>query len=158
MMKGMTRRLKGLAGEEGSVMLEFVLMAMCFLTILFGLLDFGRALYTYNYVSYAARDGARFAIVRGSSCTSFATDCPTSTSGSGVSTYLKTVTLPPAINDNNLTVTATWPGGNPGCTGAVNSPGCIVRVNVKYTFSFIIPFIPKITSLMSSTSQMVISQ
>jgi Flp pilus assembly protein TadG len=157
-MQSMLRSLKGFAGEEGSVTLEFVIMAMCFLTILFGLLDFGRALYTYNYVSYAVRDAARFAVVRGKSCTSFATDCPTNIDGSGVTNYLKTVTLPPAINPNNLTVTATWPGGNPGCTGPVNSPGCVVKVNVKYNFSFIIPFIPKITSLMSSTSQMVISQ
>jgi Flp pilus assembly protein TadG len=157
-MQSMLRRSKDFAGEEGSAIVEFAMLSMCFLTILFGLLDFGRALYTYNYVSYAARDGARYAIVRGSACNSFATDCPTKTDGTGVSSYLKTVTIPPAINPTNLAVTATWPGGNPGCTGAVNSPGCVVKVNVKYTFSFIIPFIPKITSLMSSTSQMVISQ
>jgi Flp pilus assembly protein TadG len=146
------------SGDEGGPTVEFAMVIMVFLTMVFGLVDFGRALYVYHYVSYAARDGVRFAIVRGSSCTSFITDCPTNTDGSGVSSYLKTTVLPPAINPGNLTVTATWPGGNPGCSGAVNSPGCIVKVRVQYNFSFIIPFIPRLTNVMSSTSQMVISQ
>jgi Flp pilus assembly protein TadG len=139
-------------------MVEFALVLVGFLTLLFGLLDFGRALYVYNYVSYAARDGVRYAMVRGASCTTFTTDCPTKLDGSGVTNYLETTVLPPGINPSALTVTTTWPGGNPGCTGAPNNPGCVVKVNVQYNFSFIIPFIPKITSLMTSTSQMVISQ
>jgi hypothetical protein len=97
-------------------------------------------------------------MVRGNACTTFATDCPTSTDGSGVTNYLKTVVLPPGINPNSLTVTTTWPASNSGCTGAVNSPGCVVKVKVQYSFKFITPFIPPLTSLMTSTSQMVISQ
>lgn len=139
-------------------MVEFALVLIGFLTLLFGLLDFGRALYVYNFVSYAARDGVRYAMVRGADCTTFTTDCPTKLDGSGVTNYLETTVLPPGINPSALTLTTTWPGGNPGCTGAVNSPGCVVNVKVQYNFSFIIPFVPKLTSLMTSTSQMVISQ
>jgi Flp pilus assembly protein TadG len=137
-------------------MVEFAVVLVGFLTLLFGLLDFGRALYVYHFVSYAARDGTRFAIVRGASCTTFTTACPAA--ASDVTNYLETTVLPPGIDPSKLTVTTTWPGGNPGCTGVVNSPGCVVNVKVQYSFSFFIPFIPKLTSLMISTSQMVISQ
>ena len=140
-------------------MVEFALVLICFLTLLFGLLDFGRALYVYHFVSYAARDGTRFAIVRGASCKTFTTACPAA--ASDVTNYLETTVLPPGINPTAMTVTTTWPGGNPGCTDTTqpyNSPGCVVKVNVKYNFSFFIPFIPHLTSTMSSTSQMVISQ
>lgn len=141
-------------------MVEFALVLIGFLTLLFGLLDFGRALYVYNFVSYAARDGVRYAMVRGASCTTFTTACPTKLDGSGVTNYLETTVLPPGINPSALTLTTTWPGGNPGCpvAGPTNSPGCVVNVKVQYNFSFIIPFIPQMTSLMSSTSQMVMSQ
>ena len=137
-------------------MVEFALVLIGFLTLLIGLLDFGRALYVYHFVSYAARDGVRYAMVRGASCTTFTTACPAA--ASDVTNYLKTTVLPPGINPSALTVTTTWPGNNRGCTGAVNSPGCVVKVNVQYNFSFFIPFISQPTTSMNGTSQMVISQ
>jgi Flp pilus assembly protein TadG len=152
-----TRSLKNRVGEQGGTLVEFAVVFMVFLTFLFGLLDFGRALYVYHFVSYAARDGTRFAIVRGAACTTFPTACPTKLDGSEVRGYLQ-AGVPPGVDPNALTVTTTWPGNNPGCTGPVNSPGCVVNVKVQYNFSFIIPFVPKLTSLMTSTSQMVISQ
>ncbi len=151
-----SRSLKKRFGEEGSSLAEFALVAVVFFTLLFGLLDFGYALYVYHFVSYAARDATRYAIVRGAACTTFNTACPAA--ASDVQNYLESTALPPGINPSNMTVTTTWPGGNPGCSGATNSPGCVVKVNVKYNFSSFIPFVPQVNSLMSSTSQMVISQ
>jgi Flp pilus assembly protein TadG len=139
-------------------MVEFVLVLLVFLTLLFGLLNFGLALYVFNYVAFAAREGTRYAMIRGSDCTTFATDCPTLLSGSGVLTYLETVNVPPGISPGKMTVTTSWPGTNPGCVLPANSPGCVVKVVVTYSFNFWVPLMPASTTIMSSTSQMVISQ
>ena len=138
--------------------MEFALILTVFLTLLFGLLEFGEALYVFHFVSYAAREGTRYAMVRGSSCTAFSTACPTKLDGSEVQSYLKTTDVPPGIDTTKMTVTTTWPGANPGCVNPVNSPGCVVKVKVIYTYSYAIPFISGLTTTMSSTSQIVISQ
>jgi Flp pilus assembly protein TadG len=114
--------------------------------MMYGAMDMGRALYTYTEVSEAARQGTRYAIVRGSSCTSWANACPAS--ASDIQTYLQNV--PQGLNANNMTVTTTWtPNNNPGST---------VQVKVQYSFQFILPFLPSGTINMTSTSQMVISR
>lgn len=49
--------------EKGQTLVEFALAAMLFLTLLFGIIEFGRALWTWNTIVQATRAGARFAIV-----------------------------------------------------------------------------------------------
>jgi Flp pilus assembly protein TadG len=49
--------------EKGQTLVEFALAAMLFLTLLFGIVEFGRALWTWNTIVQATRAGARFAIV-----------------------------------------------------------------------------------------------
>lgn len=44
-------------------MVEFALILPLFILLLFGILDFGRAIYGYNTINNAAREGARWAIV-----------------------------------------------------------------------------------------------
>src|SRR5690242_13337603 len=53
--------------ERGSTMVEGALCLMVFLMMIFGIMDFGRAVFAYNSISWAAREGARYAMVRGSS-------------------------------------------------------------------------------------------
>ena len=55
--------------ERGSALVEFAIASTVALTLIFGIVDFGRGLYTYHLVSNAARAGSRYAIVRGSACT-----------------------------------------------------------------------------------------
>jgi Flp pilus assembly protein TadG len=43
---------------------EFALLAPVLFALLFGILDFGRAVFTYNTITNAAREGARWGIVR----------------------------------------------------------------------------------------------
>jgi Flp pilus assembly protein TadG len=65
-------------GEAGSALVEFALASVIVLTVLFGIIDMGRALYAYDWVSDAARRGTRYAMVRGTgSCTGSPelTDC-----------------------------------------------------------------------------------
>jgi Flp pilus assembly protein TadG len=57
-----------LARDCGTNLVEFGLVSILFLTMLFGIVDFGRALYAYHFVSHAAREAARWAAVNGSTC------------------------------------------------------------------------------------------
>jgi Flp pilus assembly protein TadG len=138
--------------ERGSALVEFAIASSVALTMIFGIIDFGRGLYTYHLVANAARAGSRYAIVRGSACT--VTGCPATTDD--IQTYVRG--LAPGVDPNSLAVTTTWPGGN-GCIGAAtNGPGCTVTVSVTYPFRFLVPMLPHFTMNMSSASTMVISQ
>ena len=68
-----------------------------------------------------------------------------------------------------LNVCVTWPGTMPsGVKGACpttpstlgNNPGCLVKVQVQYTYGFTLPFVSKDVSsvTMTSTSEMTIEQ
>jgi Flp pilus assembly protein TadG len=48
--------------ERGATLLEFAIGATVFLTIMFGVIEFGRCLWTHNALSDAARRGARYAV------------------------------------------------------------------------------------------------
>ena len=137
----MTRRFNHRQRQRGQSLVEFAVVATLLLSLFFGILDFARALYAYHFVSNAARDGARYAIVRGSSSPSPATQTT-------IQNYLNNV--PMGLNSNLMSVTTSW---NPN-----NNPGSTVSVTVSYNFKFIMPFLPASTVTMTSTSQMVISQ
>jgi Flp pilus assembly protein TadG len=49
-------------GEQGATLLEFAIGATVFLMVMFGVVEFGRCLWTHNALSDAARRGARYAI------------------------------------------------------------------------------------------------
>jgi Flp pilus assembly protein TadG len=49
-------------GERGAALVEFAIGATVFLTVMFGVVEFGRCLWTHNALSDAARRGARYAI------------------------------------------------------------------------------------------------
>ncbi|HEV2741124.1 MAG TPA: TadE/TadG family type IV pilus assembly protein [Candidatus Elarobacter sp.] len=136
--------------ERGSALVEFAIASTVALTMIFGIVDFGRGLYTYHLVASAARAGSRYAIVHGSACT--VTGCPATSND--IQTYVRG--LAPGIDPNSLTVATTWPGGCLG--GNTNGPGCTVTVTVTYPFKFIVALLPSFRMNMSSASTMVISQ
>jgi Flp pilus assembly protein TadG len=141
-----------LRAEAGSSIVEFALASIILFALVFGVMAICMALYSYNVVSEAAREATRYAIVRGSACTSFATACPATTTD--IKTYVQGLGFP-LININplspTLTAVASWPNGN-------KNPGNPVQVTVTYTFPLGIPFMPSRALSMSSTSQMIISQ
>ncbi len=47
--------------ERGGTLVEFAIAATVFLTAMFGVIEFGRALWVHNALSDAARRGARYA-------------------------------------------------------------------------------------------------
>lgn len=49
--------------ERGTALVEYAIAATVFLTSMFGVIEFGRALWTHNALSDAARRGARYAVL-----------------------------------------------------------------------------------------------
>lgn len=58
----MTQKMKNRRRERGATLLEFAIGATVFLTAMFAVIEFGRALWTHNALSDAARRGARYAV------------------------------------------------------------------------------------------------
>ena len=140
------------AHERGNTLAEFAVVLTTLMMLIFGIVDFGRAMYVYHLVGHAARAGARYAIVRGSACS--AADCPAT--NASIQTYVRS--LMPELNAPDVTVTANW-SSSPGCATGDNAPGCLVSVNVVYDLKlFAVPLLPVARIHMNSTSQMVISQ
>jgi Flp pilus assembly protein TadG len=143
--------------EEGSSMVEMALSIVVLLTVIFGVFEICLALYTYHFISDAAREGSRFAIVRGSTCQSPGYQC--NATPAQIQTYVQGLGFP-GINPSAMTVTTSWAAyANSTCiTATCNDPGNQVTVTVNYKFPLAIPFIPSTNLSMSSTSSMVISQ
>jgi Flp pilus assembly protein TadG len=145
-------------GERGTSIPETAIVMAVLLGLICGIIDFGRAMYTYAFVAQLARQGARWAMVRGSQCT-LLSNCPNVTSAQ-VQTYVQSLSSG-ATNPSSISAVASWPasGCPPGSSG--EAPGCTVVVTVTYPFKFMLPWMPSGslgTINMSSTSQMVISQ
>jgi len=49
--------------ERGTSMAEFAIVALFFFMLIFGIIEFGRLLYTINALTDAARRGARYAVI-----------------------------------------------------------------------------------------------
>ena len=147
--------------ERGSAMVEFAVSATTLLSLMFGIIAICTGLYSYHFISDAAREGTRYAMVRGSGCSSYGkltTNCPIATSAA-VQTYVQGLSFP-GIKSSNMTVTTTWSGNGTTWTstpGTNNDPGDQVKVVVSYQFPLHIPFMPARTLTMTSTSQMVIA-
>jgi Flp pilus assembly protein TadG len=142
--------------ERGSALAETAVVMTVLLILMFGIIDFGRALYTYSFVAQLARQGARWAIVRGGDCTVI-DNCPATTTN--LQTYVQSLNEG-ATNASSITASLTFvpPPSNIGCsTSGSNAPGCLAVVKVSYPFTFMLPFLPKAGIPMSSTSEMVIS-
>jgi len=156
-----------LRNEAGSGLVETALSASLLLLLIFGILEISLALYSYHCIGEAAREGTRYAIVRGStSCinTPKLTDC--NATAAAIQTYVKGIgfsgldsggsmnVFPSWLNDSG-TAPATWTA----CTsGVCNVPGNLVKVQVTYQFPLRIPFWPGTAVTLQSTSQMVIAQ
>ncbi len=159
----MRKRWKSASGQS---LIEFAIVLIVLCTCIFGILDFSRLFYAYHFVSFAARQGTRYAIVRGSSWTASCADTTTldcKATASDVQNYVQSI-VPPGITAASVTATTTWPGTMPSgaactTTSGVNSPGCRVKVVVSYPFTFSLPFMPtSALSPLASTSEVVISQ
>jgi Flp pilus assembly pilin Flp len=170
--------------ERGATLVEFALICMVFLAMVFGIIEFSRALYSYHFLSNMARDATRWAAVNGSTCGNDSSCDGAEGMNNGPATaadienYVKGH-VPMGINPAEITAIALWPKSgatlpsacstNPTAQGCncysssigsdntdANSPGCTVEVTVKYQFHFLFPFIHNSPITLSSSSEMII--
>ena len=131
-----------LRAERGTSVIEFAVASVVLFMMIFGLVEFGLAIWKNNVVASLAKDGARYAATHGSTTTRPA-------SSADVSNYvrLRAFELSP-------TVTTTWPDGD----SPSNSPGKRVEVVVQQDYSAVTSFVPFTTLTLRSTAQLVISR
>jgi len=149
--------------EKGQTIIEAAFAFMLLLLTLFCIIEGGWLLYTYHYVSYAARQGSRYAMVRGAKCDSSGgmPNCPLSVPDTGqIQSYVRGRTFM-GINASQVNVAVSW-GASPSETSCptanCNNPGDEVIVNVTYAFNMILPVPGLSTFNLHSISQRVISQ
>jgi Flp pilus assembly protein TadG len=155
---------RGFRDETGSTLVEFSISALLLFAMIFGIIEMSFAAYSYHYVASAAREAARYAIVRGSQCINMP-DC--NATSDQIQTHARSLGYP---NSSQLSVVVKWlsaTGGPPATTwvactpsGTVicNLPGNAVNVVVTDTILVGIPKWGIKSITLSSTSQMVISQ
>jgi len=152
--------------EDGAAAVEMAVSITALLIAIIGMMKMCVAIYSYHYTSEAAREGARYAIVRGytasstqTACVAYETSCMTS--ADNISSYVKALGYP-ALIPANMTVSTSWTGFPTGVTcapdGNCRNAGNMVTVTVQYAFPLSIPFVGSRTLNMSSTSSAIIAQ
>jgi len=120
--------------EHGSTMVEFAVVAFLFVLLLLGIGEFGIASWAKNSVANAAREGSRFAMVRGETSGQVANE-------TAVENYVRS-----KASITPLTVATVWTPNK--------KPGSVVAVTVTYPFKRVGLVIPNKT--LTSTSKIVI--
>lgn len=149
--------MKRIASEEGSSLVEFALSSSLLFVMLFGIIDFSFAYYSYNFTAEAAKETARYLSVRGSnSCASNANLANCNYSNTDISSLVQGMNYPGIDSSSILPCSAnggacaSWPDGD-------NAPGHNVKVVVNYAFPLSIPFWNAAHLNLQSTAEMVIS-
>jgi Flp pilus assembly protein TadG len=138
--------------ERGQALVEFGLVGIVFFLFVFAMMDVGRAVWNYNTLAQATREGTRYAIVHGASSSD--------PSGPGSAHY-----TPPnsdemvtaevqqhasGLDASRLTVQAEWPDGT-------TIAGTRVKVTSQYTFEPMFNFLGAFSVTMTSSSTMEIT-
>lgn len=109
-----------LRDARGTALVEFAVSSALYFMLVFGIVEGSRAIYHYNILASVARDGTRFAAVRGAGSGRVASE-------SDVRSYVQSRAL-----GVNPTVTVTW-------SPASKAAGSTVQVVVSHTFTTLVP-------------------
>lgn len=110
------RLLRGRPRDRGAAAVEFALLAPVLLLIVFGIIDFGRALNAQITLTQAAREGARLAALGD---TAAQVQSHTTAAATGLSPVSVTVVAP--------------------CLANYGAEGLDAKVQTSYSFSFVTP-------------------
>lgn len=132
-------------GSRGQSLVEFALILPIFVLILVGILDFGRAVYAFNTLNNAAREGARLAIVDQTSA-HIQQFTAQQTGWLGVQPAGVSVDF----RDPGDTTTANSCDGSPGQDAIA---GCLAVVKVEYSFEAATPVISQIVGTISMAGE-----
>ncbi|MGA9585776.1 MAG: TadE family protein [Terracidiphilus sp.] len=135
--------------EGGQAIIEIALALPFIAAFTFIMIELCLAFYSYCMISETAREGTRYAIVRGATCqTGSGGSC--TASASSINTVVTHMGWP-NFGNGTLSANTTYPDGN-------ENPGSRVQVVVNYVYPYNIPFAPKGSLHMSSASVMYIVQ
>lgn len=116
--------------QRGVAAVEFAIVASLLFTVLFGVMEMGRLLWTWNAATEATRLGARLAVV-----------CDIDR-GMNAPIKSRMQDMLPALTDANITISYLNPANtvDPSCTNATCKAA---RVSLSgFTHTTIIPFVP----------------
>jgi Flp pilus assembly protein TadG len=163
----MTPTARWCTGSRGQALVETALVLPVLVLLLLALFDFGRAVYAWNTVGNAAREGGRVATVNQ---IEMSTGCDRSkpiTNPSTPAYSIKACAIAAAaalqVAESDVTVSYANPPtqASLGCTSSNLSLGCTVDVTVETTWQPISPWIRWIVGdsiTMSHTSQTTIER
>lgn len=115
--------------QRGTALVEFALVALPLFLILFGIIDFGRALNYYNDMTQLAGQGARFAAVNQEPCATGQVGCTPGNATASFQQDLAKWNDSPELKNKVMVCIKNDPS-----TTEVGSP---VTVKVSYTFHFL---------------------
>ncbi|MEP6570778.1 MAG: TadE/TadG family type IV pilus assembly protein [Acidobacteriota bacterium] len=118
---------KNKRSERGSTLVEFAIGATVFLTVMFAVVEFGRALWVHNALSDAARRGARYAVVN--------------TAGDSAAVKNVVVYGDPAGGSTPLVDNLTTSNVNVTYSGFGLSGGTATVSISNYQFQFVVPIV-----------------
>jgi len=165
----------GIAGRRrgpGQALVEFAIVAPLFFVLMFGLFEFGRAVYYIQVVNNAAREGTRYAIVHGSNSLRpsgpMLNGNPWDPTGRDVVQAVDSFAV--GIDPASLQVMVCWNGKPPGPAAAPcdnaggdygpgnNDPGSTIHVRVTYQFQPVLSgLIPLPSFTLAGESTLVIN-
>ena len=110
-LPGRQRFLRRAGSERGATLAESALVITLLMTLLFGIIGFGHALYTYHFVCNAAHEATRWATARGYTCPDHPPDlaggCPADLAGSDFQTYVTNYSTGIGLDPTKITATTT---------------------------------------------------
>jgi TadE-like protein len=135
-------------------MAEFAMVAPMFFLVLFGIVEAGRFIFTYEMLNNATREGARYAIVNGANVNPIG--CPSGPPAPGsVACDVPGENVKDRVRDaaigvgGTITVGATWLPDN--------GRGSTVTVSATTTYRPLIPIVPLPDITVSAESSLVVN-
>lgn len=122
--------MKNRHGKRGGSLAETAIVMTVMLLFLFAIIDFGRALYTYTFLTNVAQKATRWAIVRGSNC-SILDHCGANADNTYIASWILTQDVG-IVNPSLMNISGDY--------GLGNCKGCLVVVYITYPFTFL-PFV-----------------
>jgi Flp pilus assembly protein TadG len=128
--------------EKGQALMEFAMVSLLLFTLIFGIVEFGRALWTWNTITHATRAGARYGAVA----------IPTSDDGEVIKVVVyndpnansSSKPVVPGLTEANVRVR--YLKNNGSLAGNKTTADLIEITVINYQFSFLLPlFGPQIS-------------
>jgi hypothetical protein len=115
-------------------MAEMALVMVALLSLMFGIIDFGRALYTYTWMTDVAQRAVRWGIVRGQNCTLLDHCNVGINANSGYAPNWVISQDAGIVDPTKLQISCDYAGQG--------VPGTLMVCYVVYPFTFMLPFMP----------------